>query len=604
MSQIQDLPPGPEIYDEVKYYYFSKDGNQVTEKDDWFVMKRVFIQDGQDIQRETYFVDDEEDLGEGIEQMFGPPASQAFSDIGNNPHLETDQHDYKQVQGKSADKIILDEHEKLGKPFNEKSDTGDDHSRTGPEGNQPRDNYDKIHYQSQAGTKVHIATPYYDGKEIHDVSGIIPELQEDIKITLEDPKGDEGMPKIELLIEEPKPLEKEVELKDTPGRKDPGTHINTIKADAIDLNLPISDVWKGDEIVLAEAPAANVDFIKKIFPQLAQAGILSMSLPDLIELLKNQNFEQMNLFKGKIEAMPKLNPVKHLIFQYNSGKTPCPICKPLDGMEFVDDDPKRPIIPSEGLGKDVLNTHPNCKCTWKEFLKLVPADITPKSEPPQSRAAASSLRDREDITQEYLRPLQEGLNIFKHKRPGEFDWIDESEIENMKKYSVEHGHGRFILAVVAGDTITDHRVEGEKVKRHWPRNELIQTIRTGKGKLTDINHHWPKVDPNSGGVYDANWNFTTDKGEMILWETDQQILQAIRDDIITGASINTGKPRKMEENCETGECVAEPEGVILGEDNQVALAFIITRPEGWNYNGQHIPAMPAGMKFTRLYIVE
>jgi len=149
-------------------------------------------------------------ISEGIENLFGPPASQAFADTGNNPHIDNT---------------------KLGKPFDEKSDTGDDKTRTGPGGLLPRDSYDGIHYQGEKDSKIHLATPYFDGKEPHDVSGTIPELQEDIKITIEDPLGDENIPTIELLIKEPelelKKIEEEpqLELKNYPGRKDPDTHI-------------------------------------------------------------------------------------------------------------------------------------------------------------------------------------------------------------------------------------------------------------------------------------------------------------------------------------------------------------------------------------------
>ncbi len=429
------------------------------------------------------------EVSEGIENLFGPPASQAFADTGNNPHID---------------------HTKLGKPFNEKSDTGDDKTRTGPGGNQPRENYDLIHYQGTKDSKIHLATPYYDGKEIHDVSGTIPELE--LK-----------KPKQELELET---------VDDTPG----------------------------------------------VFAQKEQQSIV--------------------LSEGRLIAK------KYLKFKYNSGKTECPICKPLDGMEFADDDPKRPILPSEKMGEGVYNTHPNCLCTFEAITKYEDISLEADSDSPQSRAAASSLKERHDITNEYLRPLQESLNIFKDKQPGEFDWINETAIENMKDFTKEHPDGRFILAVVSGESYTDHRIEGEKLRRHWTNKELMQNIRTAKRKLTDINHMWQKKDPLSGLIYDANWNFTTNKGEMIIWESDPEILDAIRKDIITAVSINTGKPREVEENCSTGECLSEPKGTVLGEDNNVALAFIITDPDGWDYNGQHIPAMPPGMKFTKIFIIE
>ena len=174
----------------------------------------------------------------------------------------------------------------------------------------------------------------------------------------------------------------------------------------------------------------------------------------------------------------------------------------------------------------------------------------------------------------------------------------------MKSFTKEHPDGRFILAVVSGDSYTDHRIEGEDYRRHWTKEELMQNIRTAKHKLTDINHMWQKKDPMSGLIFDANWNSKTDRGEMAIWESDPDILNAIRNDIITAVSINTGKPRSNEKNCSSGECFTEAKGTILGEENNVALAFIVTDPAGFKYNGQTIPAMPPGMKFTKIFIIE
>ena len=175
----------------------------------------------------------------------------------------------------------------------------------------------------------------------------------------------------------------------------------------------------------------------------------------------------------------------------------------------------------------------------------------------------------------------------------------------MRAYSKERGKGSFILAVASGESVTDHRPEGvESMRRRWTKNEMKQNIRTAKGKLIDINHMFPKIDPHSGGIYDANWNEKTEKGEMMIWETDEVILDAIRNNIIEAVSINTGKPRRIDTNCDDGECFIEPVGTILGEENGVALAYVVTANEGFDYHGQHIPALPPGMKFTKIYLVE
>lgn len=450
----------------------------------------------------------------------------------------------------------------------EKSDTGDDHSRTGPEGNRPQDNNNATHYTGTSDSKINAATGIEledpsKVKQTHNVDGTIPELREAIEI-------------------------------DTTPEK---TKKKTL--------------------------------LTKLFPFLSVAGIITLSLPAFLKLMENQNYEQMDIFATQqitnlidqeilkpeerlqienniAKSFPKLVPKKFKRFQYNSGKIECIICKPLDKMEFAEDDPGRPIVPSEKLGAGVYNTHTHCKCDNIPFEKLLPESVMPKSDVANSRAASKSLRERVDITKQYLRPLSESL-IIEDKKPGEFDWIDDKAIEEMRKYSANHGSGKFILAVLSGESITDHRKDitvNENYRRRWNKRELMQNIRTAKGKMIDINHQYPKTDPQSGGVYDANWNFTTNRGEVIIWETDEIILNAIRNDTITAVSLHTGLPRKFTKNCSDGECFMEPEGTIIGELDNVALAFVVTKKEGFLYNGQVIPALPPGMSITKIYVIE
>lgn len=445
--------------------------------------------------------------------------------------------------------------ESLMHPTGEKSDTGDDLSRTGPEGNNPQENNNATHYTGQLDTKLNVATGIEieeeHAKQIHDVDGTIPELRDDNKIEIAD-KYNEAV------------------------QDDPN-----------------------------ESKSVKKNLLHKIFPSLARLGIISLTLAEFLKLMKDQDYEQIELFDD-VETLPKLIPKKFKRFKYNSGSIECPICKPLDGMEFAEDDPTRPITPSEKLGKGIYNTHPNCLCDNIPFEKLLPVLKQPKSDVANSRAAAKSLRERINITKEHLRPLSETL-IIKDRIKGEFDWIDEDAINEMKTYATNHGYGKFLLAVLSGESITDHRKDvtvNENKRRRWAKRELMQNIRTAKGKMCDINHMYPKKDPQSGGVYDANWNFTTNRGEVVIWETDQEILDAIRDDTITAVSIHTGLPRRITTNCSDGECFIEPEGTIIGELDNVALAYVVTKPEGFVYNGHHINPLPPGMGFTKIYIVE
>ena len=457
-----------------------------------------------DTLQETEFRAEEGDLKQDI------PASQAFSDVGAPG--ENDQR-------------------KLGKYFDEKSDTGDDHSRTGPGGESPRDSYDGIHYEGQSDTILNAATGIEledNPKQIYDVSGVVPEYQENIIIEIE--------------IKDENQEEEEFELQDHDlmnheGRKDPGTHTNTIEAGekGIDKLLPISDLWKekGDAI----APYSETKQFSFIGDERFQEAEFNQPSSWIGTVTWNpETLEATVVMNGKV---------------YNhSGVT---------GKDF-----------------ESFRGAPSKGAHWNRFWK----------------------------GQFNSTNYSEALNVLQ-KEHFEFDWINDEAIEEMKKYANEHGSGKFLLAVVSGDTKTDHRAEGrDKHQRHWTREELIQNIRTGKGKMTDINHLWAKINPTSGGIYDANWNFKTDRGEMILWETDQDILDAIQNDIITAVSINTGNPRAVDTNCDSGECFITPRGTILGETNGVGLAFVVTDPKGFDYNGQHIPSFPPGMKFTKIYVVE
>lgn len=748
------------------------------------------------------------------------PVSQAFSDAGNNPHNVPT----SELDSKSENLSPNMDYKKLGKSFNEKSDTGDDLTRTGPGGGNTRDNYNLESYHGENDVKLNIATPYYDDRKLHDVSGIIPELQ-----TKDD--------KIKII---PNELQEDIQ---------------------------INKVYSKDE-----------EDTKNVFFALIAAGLISMGLVEFFKILKSNNYKQLNQLK-KMPGGPitQLKPYDFLRFQY-SRQEDCPICRPLDKLEFWAEDPKRPIVPNENLGKGVYNTHPNCwpgdtvienpdgvlsamriwydgsmieitltngkkltvtpnhmfltpqgfvcadllykgdnviyrtipkrkpssihpnnnrkptsiqeifnslriskgsssrivptsteylhgdakfsksdidviwpnrflrftrkafffkhrltslfnfrnpklsflssngsltqflyaslhttnrrmsssrisepfflsrlrhtenlsisttsqinsflhksrmdststntelitkslqrfsslvetqqiidikvnsfhgyvydiqtpsslyfanntlvsncKCDNIKFIKLLSADESPKSSRPKSKDARESLAERKRITDEYLRPLNEALT-YENRSMGEFNWVTKKTVLEMKKHAKDSKEGRFILAVVSGESFTDHRIEGvEKYRRHWTEDEMKQNIRTGKGKLLDINHLLPKKDPYSGGIFDANWNDSTKKGEMILFESDLEILNAIRNDIITDVSINTGAPRIIELNCNTGECLLEPQGTSLGNDKGIALSYVVTSPQGFKYNGKWLYPLKPGMKFTKLYIIE
>lgn len=461
------------------------------------------------------------------------PASQAFSDVGRD----------------------TDDLKKLGKYFDEKSDTGDDLTRTGPGGNLPSDNYDPKYYTGESTTKLNAATGIEleeNPKQIYDIKGTVPEyqMQEDIRIEISDPSGDEEgfIPiniEIEGHVEAKDENQDELEpgdLKNHEGRKDPGTHTNTIKAGEkeIDKLLPVSDIWKTKNDGMSETKQFSFIGDDSFEEAIYQQG------------QDEEQFNQPSSWIGTVTWNPQS----------------------LDATVVMNG---KAYNHSGVTGKDYesFKGAPSKGAHWNRFWKG-----------------------------QFPAAFREAM-ILSEKHPFEFDWIDEDAIDEMRKFTKENGKGKFLLAVVSGDTKTDHRSEGrDKHQRHWTREELIQNIRTGKGKLTDLNHLWPKKDIYSGLIYDANWNFKTDRGEMVLWESDEEILDAIDKGIIDAVSINTGNPRKVKTNCDNNECFIEPTGTVLGELNGVGLAYVVTDPKGFDYNGEHIPAFPPGMDFTKIYVVD
>lgn len=303
----------------------------------------------------------------------------------------------------------------------------------------------------------------------------------------------------------------------------------------------------------------------------------------------------------ELDALDKrgLEITKMLQYVYNSMED-CKICKALHNTVWREDDPRRPILPSEGLGEKFYNTHPNCKCSWIDLgLKIVPKDLGGKKHGRPLAAKVQEVADeRARITDEYLYPLKEAL-MMNHIQADEFPWIPQDVRLKMKDHTK---NGRCLLIVAAGPSITDHRVEGEKLRRMWTEDLMKKMTYTAVGKGRDINHMIP-CKTNNGFVYDAEWNESKKRMEFIVWEEDQEILQAIRDNIITSVSINTGTPRTIEKVCYDDECFMQPTGTILGEANGIAFAYIVTK-EGWRYNGRQIRAIPPGIKYTKIYLLE
>jgi len=158
-------------------------------------------------------------------------------------------------------------------------------------------------------------------------------------------------------------------------------------------------------------------------------------------------------------------------------------------------------------------------------------------------------------------------------------------------------------------------VEGEDFKRIITPEILKKLTYTAIKKGSDINHLFSKRDPLSGTVVDAEYNDKTGFSEFMYFETDEEILQGIENGFVTAVSINGGAARsykiidvdgKEKENpsvqCADGECYRLGEGIILGERDNIAFTWVVTKP-GFRYNGRMIPHTEPGVKSTRILIL-
>ena len=233
-------------YDDKVIQYYQRGAKLVEDEEDADYMMVTYLLNNEVVGKEQLLAEHiVEQLGEDgyseshLDPMNGPlkedlPVSQAFSSVGRD----------------------TDDLKKLGKYFNEKSDTGDDLTRTGPGGTFPRDSYDGVYPAAEKSTTLNAATAIEleeEPQEVYEVDGTVPEYQESIIIEI-----DEEEKKIEIEIKDEN-QEESIELqpgdlKNHEGRKDPGTHTNTIKAGEKDIDklLPISDIWKTPNDGMAE----------------------------------------------------------------------------------------------------------------------------------------------------------------------------------------------------------------------------------------------------------------------------------------------------------------------------------------------------------------
>lgn len=283
------------------------------------------------------------------------------------------------------------------------------------------------------------------------------------------------------------------------------------------------------------------------------------------------------------------------------------ICKSFHGKVFdLSETVNRPVPPSERRG--FTNTHPNCQCYWevvsagfeateasedeKDHLHHVNRIIGQKSRYGTLHKVHTDGSLYKTTTSK--NPLKETIAEIRN----EFTWMSDEYLNKIRALGVP---GRMFLIRASNEAITDHRSEGESLRRWLSPDELHGMARTAVGKGMDINHH-PEWQTNAQ-VLDSEFDRNTNQIQMVVNEQDPEIINAIARGSITAVSINGGSPRTERVECpscqaQSCECFIVPEGVILGELDDIALTWVVTDPRGMTFRGQYIPPATPGVKTT------
>jgi len=340
------------------------------------------------------------------------------------------------------------------------------------------------------------------------------------------------------------------------------------------------------------------DWLKKIAPWLALIG--------------------SGLILEEILLQPKLEIQARYVY---TGHEFPEICEGFNGKIYnLLDKTNRPVPPSESLG--FTNTHPNCKCYWEMITLPTKTDKSSKAQKKHikhvnsivgQRAKAGTLhtvkpdgslsqRTRSSNprheTIDYNRIIEthvirEAIMDLRQ----EFKWMTKKYESAIKQLPVE---GQWYIIRASTSTITDHRSEGEPYRRLLSADELHALTRTAIGKEMDVNH-----DPafkTQAHIYDAEFDKMRGESQMLVLEQDPEIIRAIANGTISAVSINGGSPRSERIECDDNECFMVPEGVVLGELDNIALTWVVTNPSGFFYKGSLIPPAKAGVVNTKVEI--
>ena len=319
---------------------------------------------------------------------------------------------------------------------------------------------------------------------------------------------------------------------------------------------------------------------------------------------------------GYVLSQPKLQLLAK--FTYHGHEFP-EICEGYDGRTFdLLNKNNRPVPPSEGLG--YTNTHPNCKCTWefekgiadkpsfttqyeRDHIKDVNREINKASKKGELHKVKPSGGLTKKTYSTNFRKIQETVQEIRQ----DFDWLSDDYLNRVRSVNAP---GKMFLIRASSEAITDHRPDGEPLRRWLKPDELHAMARTAVGMGMDINHKTDELHPTeyrtNAHVLDSEFSKARNEIQMIVHEEDPEIIQGINNGDITAVSINGGAPRseKVEcpdcENQQSCECFIVPEGVILGELDDIALTWVVTNPRGMMFRGRLVaPAIP-GVKVTAI----
>lgn len=184
----------------------------------------------------------------------------------------------------------------------------------------------------------------------------------------------------------------------------------------------------------------------------------------------------------------------------------------------------------------------------------------------------------------------------------EFGWLTNEYLGSAKELAEQSG-GKLYLIRASQEAITDHRSEGEEFRRKLDGFELMAMARTAIRRGMDINHNpsWRTL----ATIVDSEYDPMTKSIQMLIIEKDPEINKMIENGQITAVSINGGSPRTetiepCDHLCSTSDCELcnVPRGVILGEQDDIGLTWVITDPNGVMWHGTFIAFAEPGVKTT------